>query len=140
MDMQFVEKQPYEWLHAQLCEMLVSIPRFCRNAAVDKFMATHFEWLPLQLSHRQLDGASKHRVLSHVDVLLRAKSMQDADKHLCEQILSGALDGDAVAQAMISGLLHKAQASQAGKKRLGSLKRLSRRLDLRWPLALSRKP
>ena len=116
---------PYPLLHDRLQQQLACIPHSARNPAMQRFMATHFDWLPRHTSEVKLDSSSKGKVLDYVDALVQAKCSkascsQNAD--LCSQIMSGVLDGDCVARTMITGILHKATKVQQGSKRQNTSK------------------
>ena len=81
---------PYPLLHDRLQQQLACIPHSARNPAMQRFMATHFDWLPRHTSEVKLDSSSKGKVLDYVDALLQAKCSkascsQNAD--LCSQIM-----------------------------------------------------
>ncbi|CAE7626525.1 unnamed protein product, partial [Symbiodinium sp. CCMP2592] len=120
-EMESLRDMRYADLYDALQNLLVKIPNSLRNQAMQRFMITHFDWLPRQIAKPQLDKSSTGQALDYVDILLRAKSVkasQGNDARLCQQILSGALDGNAVARAMVTGILHKAEKVSQGKSRV----------------------
>ena len=116
-------EEPYAALYDKLQNLVVSIPISCRNPAMQRFMVTRFDWLPRDLAKGQLDTASSGRALKFVDILLEAKSAKASpgnNAHLCQQIISGVLDGDALARTMITGILRKAERAGQGKRRVNT--------------------
>ncbi|CAE7036047.1 unnamed protein product [Symbiodinium sp. CCMP2592] len=119
LDAAFLEEQSYTWLYDKLQDMLASIPTVLQNAACKKFIATQFAWLPRKLEADKPTDGNKQKLLSHVDLLLQArKAASSLDQSLCQQILSGALDGNDLARTMITGILNKAQRLRSGYKRV----------------------
>ena len=113
-----LDEMTYPELHDKLSEVLVSIPKSLHTAAVRKFMVSQFSWLPRHIHEGTGGKGQKGLVLQHVDLLLQAKRLPGMDGSLCQQIVSGALDGNDVARTMICGILNKAQRQKSGKKRL----------------------
>ena len=103
VDVSQLKDQPCPVLYGKLQELMAFIPEHLKNPARQAFFATYFRWLPPQVTTRQqLKQGSKQKALQHVDLLLQCRTLKNSDKHLCKQILAGVLDGDTVAQAMIT--------------------------------------